>query len=139
MRHLPNIAAAFLGSAFVAFSTIYFFKLVNMPPPPEGSPAALFMGALYPTGYLDFVKTLELIGGILLAIPLTRRIGLLILGPIIVNILAFHGFITKGAGLFDPPIVIIVALALYLVWADRRAFWSFIRGDRATNAAMTPS
>jgi uncharacterized membrane protein YphA (DoxX/SURF4 family) len=135
MRHLPTIAGVVLGLAFVAFSCIYFFKLVNMPPPPEGSPAALFMGALYPTGYLDFVKALELIGGILVAIPFTRRIGLLILGPIIVNILAFHGFITKGAGLFDPPIVVIVALALYLVWADRRAFGSYIRGPKTPNAA----
>jgi hypothetical protein len=45
------------------------------------------------------------------AIPRTRNFGLLILGPILVNILAFHVFITKGAGLFDPMLLGIVVLA----------------------------
>lgn len=78
------------------------FNLVPMPPPPpEGTPPALFMGAFAPTGYLTFVKVIEVIGGVLVAIPFTRNLGLLVLGPIIVNILAFHAFITKGEGLFS--------------------------------------
>jgi hypothetical protein len=40
-------------------------------------------------------------GGLLVAIPKSRNLGLLILGPIIVNILAFHIFIMKGATLAD--------------------------------------
>lgn len=83
--------------------------------------------ALKPTGYLTFVKSLELIGGILVAIPLTRNLGLLVLGPIIVNILAYHAFVMQGVGLFSPPIVVIVLLALYLLWAERRAFLGLVR------------
>lgn len=56
----------------------------------------MFFGAFGPTGFMNFVKTCELIGGILVAIPVTLNFGLLLLGPVIVNI-------TGGAGLLDPP------------------------------------
>ena len=68
------------------------------------------------------MKVLELLGGILVAIPRTRNFGLLVLGPIIVNILAFHVFITRGEGLANPLLLLIVALALYLLWVGRQAF-----------------
>lgn len=103
-------------------AVVVLFGLVKMPPPPEGSPAALFFGAFGPTGYMTFVKVLELLGGMLVAFPRTRNIGLLVLGPILVNILAFHVFITKGAGIFDPMLVGIVLLATYLLWCGRKAF-----------------
>jgi hypothetical protein len=79
------------------------------------------MGALVPTGYFTLVKICELIGGCLVAIPRTRNFGLLFLGPIVVNILAFHIFIMKGVGLFGPPILVAV-LAAFLLWAGRRSF-----------------
>ncbi|MEO7100253.1 MAG: hypothetical protein ABI162_12890 [Luteolibacter sp.] len=123
MKHLPNIAGGLLGLAFVAFSLMYFLKMgPAQPPPPEGSPPALFMGALIPTGYMDFVKCFELLGGILTAVPRTRNFGLLVLGPIIINILAFHIFLMKGATLIDPVLIIICLLAVYLLWAGRKNF-----------------
>ena len=122
MKYAPTIAGVLLGLLFVMSSVVVLFHLVQMPPPPDGSPAAMFMGAFGPTGYFTFVKILELIGGILVAIPRTRNFGLLVLGPILVNILAFHVFIMKGAGLFDPLIIVIVLLALYLLWVGRKAF-----------------
>ena len=122
MRYPPNIAGGLLGLAFIAFSIMYFFKLTDMPPPPPETPAGHFMAAFGPTGYMDFVKACELIGGILVAIPRTRNFGLLVLGPIILNILAFHAFLMKGAGLLDPPLIIICLLAAYLLWCGRRNF-----------------
>lgn len=124
MKYAPTIAGVLLGLLFIASALVVLLHLVQMPPPPEGTPAALFMGAFVPTGYLTFVKVLELLGGVLVAIPRTRNFGLLVLGPIIVNILAFHIFIMKGAGLFDPPFIIpvIALLAAYLLWAGRKAF-----------------
>ena len=102
MKYIPAIAGALLGLLFAVFSLMVLLKLVPVPPPPaDSSPVALFMGAFGQTGYLTFVKVFELIGGILVAIPRTRNFGLLVLGPIILNILAFHVFITKGAGLFE--------------------------------------
>ncbi|MDB6155000.1 MAG: uncharacterized protein JWL90_3453 [Chthoniobacteraceae bacterium] len=122
MRYFPTIAGLLLGLLFIASGVVVLFHLVPMPPLPDGTPAAMFMGAFGPTGYLTFVKVLEVLGGLLVAIPRTRNLGLLVLGPIIVNILAYHTFIMKGEGLFAPPLVIIVVLASYLLWAGRRAF-----------------
>lgn len=122
MKHIPNIAGGLLGLAFVTFSLMYFFKLMpDQPPPPEGSATAQFFAALIPTGYMNLVKTCELLGGILVAIPRTRNIGLLFLGPVIINILAFHVFVAKG-GWQDPALIIICVLAAYLLWAGRKAF-----------------
>jgi hypothetical protein len=121
MKIAANIAGGLLGFIFVAMSLIVLLNLVHMPPPPDGTPAALFMGALGPTGYFTLVKICELIGGCLVAIPRTRNFGLLFLGPIVVNILAFHIFIMKGEGLFGPPLLVAV-LAAFLLWAGRRAF-----------------
>ena len=122
MKYAPIIVGILLGLLFVMSSVVVLFHLVKMPLPPEGTPVAMFMGALGSTGYLTFVKILELTGGILVAIPRTRNFGLLILGPILVNILAFHLFIMKGAGLFDPILIVLVLLALYLLWVGRKAF-----------------
>jgi uncharacterized membrane protein YphA (DoxX/SURF4 family) len=121
MKIIVNIAGALLGFIFVAVSLMVLLNLVHAPPPPAGTPAAMFMGALAPTGYLTFVKICELIGGILVAIPYTRNIGLLFLGPIVLNILAFHTFIMKGVGLAGLPLVVAV-LAAFLLWVERRKF-----------------
>jgi hypothetical protein len=121
-KYPPIVAGIVLGLLFVMSAVVVLFNLVKMPPPPEGSPAALFFGAFGPTGYMTFVKIFELTGGLLVAIPRTRNLGLLLLGPIIVNILAFHIFITGGAGLLDPMLLLIVALALYLLWVGRKNF-----------------
>jgi len=88
MKHLPNIVGALLGLAFITFGLMYFLKMMpDQPPPPPDSAVAKFMGAFATTGYLDFVKALEILGGLLVAIPRTRNFGLLILGPILINIL----------------------------------------------------
>ena len=76
MKHAPNIVGGLLGLLFLVFGLNFFLKFIPMPPgPPEGSPPALFMAALYPTGYLAFVKCLEIAGGILVVIPKTRKPG----------------------------------------------------------------
>ena len=123
MKYAANIAGGLLGLLFITFSLKVLLHLGPTPPlPPEGSAAALFFGALMTTGYFTFVKVLELLGGLLTAIPRTRNFGLLILGPIIVNILAFHIFIMKGATLLDPPVIAISLLGAFLLWSGRKAF-----------------
>jgi putative oxidoreductase len=131
MRHLPNLAGFVLGLGFVAFGLMFLLNLMpTQPAPPEGSLTASFFAAFAPSGYLHFVKVLEVIGGVLVAIPLTRNLGLLVLGPILLNIIAFHTFITKGENLANPVLGLLVALALYLLWVERKAFVGLIWRSR---------
>ena len=123
MKHAPTIAGIVLGLLFIMSSSVVLFHLVQMPEIPKDTPAAYFMSAFGPTGYMTFVKVLELLGGILVLLPRTRNLGLLVLGPIIVNVLAYHAFIMRGEGLFNPMIIVICLLAVFLLWADRRK-WS---------------
>ena len=125
MKLATTIVGGLLGLVFVAGALFFFFGTLP-PPPPEDSLPGKFMAAFGPTHYLDFVKVLELLGGALVAVPKTRNVGLLILGPIIVNILCFHGFVMKGVGLFSPVIILITLAALFLLWAERRAFGGLV-------------
>ena len=126
---ITNVVAGLLGLLFLVFGLNFFLQFMPVPPPPEGSPAAAFLGSLYSSGYLAFVKVLEIAGGIALAIPFLRRLGLLLLGPVIVNILAFGVFFTNGASLVTPPLVVIIVTTLYLLWAERGAFITFLKSN----------
>src|SRR5437879_11409674 len=129
MKILSNIAGVLLGLIFSVLALTFFFHFCEMPAPPADSPPALFLGAMIPTGYFAFVKVLEIIGGILVAIPRTRPLGLLTLGPIVVNILCFHIFLAKGAGLFGLPLLV-VALSLFLLWTECAAFSRLLPGTK---------
>ncbi len=122
MKYLPNIAGALLGLAFIAFGGMFLLKMIpDMPPPPEGSLMAAFTTTFWATGWMHFVKVCEVVGGILTAIPKTRNWGLLVLGPIILNILAAHQFVMGGLK-FDPILAVVGVLALYLLINARKKF-----------------
>lgn len=125
MKIAAIIAGILLGLLFIMSAVTVLFKLVDIPAPPEGTPVASFMAAFGPTGYMTFVKVIELLGGILVAIPKTRNLGLLCLGPVIVNILVFHQLVA-GDGIFQIMLLAIVALSLFLLWVERRAWKALV-------------
>src|ERR1700757_5106124 len=100
-KYFPTIAGVLLGLMFLAASVPFLLKLVPESKLAEGSPDAMFIGVFIPSCYMAFVEGLVLTGAILVAIPRTRGLGLLVLGPIIVNILAFSIFIMPGKGLIN--------------------------------------
>ena len=127
MKHIPTIAAGLLGAAFIAFGLNHFLHFLPSPPtPPEGSPPALFFGAIYMTGFITFVKVLEILGGILVAIPKTRNFGLLVLGPIVINIAAINILIIGGTAILQPPVLLISGLSAYLLIIERKKFLALI-------------
>lgn len=121
-KYLPNIAGILLGLCFLAASVPVLFNLIAIPKLPEGTPAAHFMAAFVPTGYVKFVKLFEFAGGLLVLIPRLRNVGLLLLGPVIVNIIAFHVFVDDPNHLINPMLDIIIVCALYLFWEARKKF-----------------
>lgn len=132
-RHIPAVAGALLGFLFMGVGLMVLLDLGPKPePPPEGTAVAHFFTAFASTGYLTFVKVLEVLGGLLVAIPKTRGLGLLVLGPIIVNILAFHALVARD-GVFAPMVVAVSVLALYLLWVERASFLGLLRRSTAAS------
>jgi hypothetical protein len=127
MKYLNRITAVLLGLVFIVFGANFFLQFIPIPKPPEGSPAAMFMGGMFVSGMLVFVKVLEILGGVLLAIPATRNLGLLVSGPIIVNIFAFHFFFFGPASLLDPMLIGIAVLTAWQVLAAGRSLLSFVK------------
>ena len=113
MKYAPLLASILLGGLFIMSAVTVLFNLMPMPELPKDTPIFHFMTAVGPTGFIKFVKVFELLGGILVIIPKTRNLGLLCLGPIILNILAFHQFVA-GDGILQPMLIGISALALSL-------------------------
>lgn len=127
MKIPAALAGILLGALFLFASSLVLFHLAPMPPlKDDGTAPSYFMLAFAPTGYLTFVKVCEFLGGLLVLVPRTRKLGLLVLGPIIVNILAFHVLVMKGVGLGDPMLIAIVVLAAFLLWVERRAWLGLI-------------
>lgn len=128
MRKYVALAASIaLGLCFLMVSVPVLFNIPMPQPKVEVSPAAEhFMQAFGPTGYVKFVKTFEFAGALLVMVPRLRNLGLLLLGPVIVNIIAFHLLIDYPRNVLDPVhlvmIPIIVVCSLYLVWDARKKF-----------------
>jgi len=120
MKIAAIIAGILLGLVFVVLPGALLLGLMHPPPPDPASPAGQFFGVFYTTGWLALVQICQIVGGILVAIPKTRNFGLLILGPVIVNILAFHILVAKS-GLVGPPLVVAV-LAAFLLFVERSKF-----------------
>ena len=119
------ISSILLGAVFIVFGLNFFLHFIPVDAPTEGTDAAAFMGVLYSTGYLAFVKILEVIGGVFVLLPKTRNLGLLILGPIIVNIIAYDYFVAKEG--FHMDIALVAVLALYLLFKERSAFAQLLK------------
>jgi hypothetical protein len=109
-------ARLILGLLFVFFALNFWFNFVANPP--KNGDAATFLGVLFTSGFLTAVKVLELAGGLML---LARRtaLGLLLLGPVIVNILLFDLFLGKA---LNPPGLLAAVLALFLLYTERPRF-----------------
>jgi len=123
MKIATHIVAGMFGLMFL-FGGFFFFFGTMPPGPPEDSLPGKFMAAFGPTGYMAFVKVCEIIGGALVVVPKTRNLGLLILGPIVINILSFHGFVIQGG--WSGAHAFITVAALFLLWAERKAFAALV-------------
>jgi putative oxidoreductase len=121
-KYLPTIAGILLGLCFLAASIPVLFNIITIPKMPDGTPAASFMAAFVPTGYIKFVKMFELIGGLLVLVPRLRNVGLLLLGPVIINIIAFHLLVDDPKELLNPMLGVIILCALFLFWNARNKF-----------------
>src|SRR5438105_7081159 len=107
MHILVNVCGFLLVLIFLIFGLNGFLHFIPMPP--SSGVAGQFLGSMFVTKYLLFVFAIQLIGGVLLLLNRYVPIALTILGPIIVNILLFHGLMNPGG--------LGLALFVTILWA----------------------
>jgi hypothetical protein len=94
--------------------------------------AATFFGGLAATRYmLPLLFGTQVVGGALLLLGMVP-LGVVLLAPVIVNIVAFHLFVVpSGLGIA----LVVAALEVFLAWAHRDAYRPLFaagRGDAPT-------
>ena len=98
MKIVAIIARVLLGLMFVFFGANGLHPFLPMPPPPPGL-AGQFISVFFASHWLYIIAALQVIGGLLVLVNRYTVLGLVILGPIIVNILSFHLLMDpKGIG-----------------------------------------
>jgi putative oxidoreductase len=122
MKIATIIARVLLGLVFVVFGLNKFLNFIHMPPPP--GEAGAFFGALYMTHYLYVIGTFEVTGGLLLLLGRYVPLGLTLVGPVVVNILAFNIFMNHDGW---PPAALVTVLSLFLLWRYRDNFAGLVR------------
>ena len=118
MRIAALIARLLLGLIFVVFGLNAFLQFIPMGPMPTGL-AGQFMGALFQSHYLWVVAVLQIVGGVLLLVNRYVPLGMVLLGPVIVNILLYH-LLLNPVGM--PLAVLVTALWLIVFYAHHAAF-----------------
>jgi uncharacterized membrane protein YphA (DoxX/SURF4 family) len=120
MRIAVIIARSLMGLVFLVFGLNGFLHFIPNPPPPQA--ARDFFGALFATGYmLKLIFGTQAIGGALLLLGVAVPFALTILAPIIVNIIAFHIYLSPEPGAIAPALLV-AALEVFLAWYYRAAF-----------------
>ena len=118
MKIVTLIARLLLGLIFVVFGLNGFLNFLNMGPMPSGL-AGQFIGALALSHYYWVVAALQVAGGALLLVNRFVPLGLVLLGPVIVNIVLYHVFLNPtGIGLA----VVVVILWLIVFYRHRQYF-----------------
>ncbi len=127
MKIATIIVRILLGGLFAFAGSNMLLNFAPLPPFPEG-PARDFMTALFASHYAYLVGVLQLAGGILLITGRWAPLGLALLGPVIVNILAFHALMAPSG---VPVAIVLSVLALFLLWRYRENFAGLVRAPQS--------
>jgi len=124
MKTADLIARIVLGFVFLVFGLNGFLQFLPQPAMPKG--AVSFFGALAASGYmLPLLFATQIVGGALVLAGMVR-LGLVILAPVLVNVVAFHVFLAPDGLLFA---TVVFAVALFLAWRHRASYGPlFVRG-----------
>jgi uncharacterized membrane protein YphA (DoxX/SURF4 family) len=117
-RFAPSAARVLLGLIFFVFGLNGFLQFIPQPPAPDK--AMGFLGALAATGYMfPLIKSVEVIGGVMLLSNRFVPLALAIVAPNVVNIVLFHSVLAPG-GL--PVALFVLGLELFTAWSYRAAY-----------------
>jgi len=117
MRIVTMIARLLLGALMVFAGANHLFNFLPKQPLPPGI-AGQFLGAMIATGFLAFVGACEVIAGLLLLINRFVPLGLVVLGPIIVNIFVVNLLMAPKA---LPLAILVTVLWILAAYRTRSA------------------
>src|SRR5260370_35676976 len=118
MKILTLIARLLLGLIFFVLGLNGFLNFLSMGPMPSGL-AGQFVGALVLSHYFWIVAALQVAGGALLLVNRFVPLGLVLLGPVIVNIICYHVFLNHSGA---APAAVVTVLWLIVFYGNRQHF-----------------
>jgi len=121
MKIVTLIARLLLGLIFVVFGLNGFLNFLSMGPMPSGL-AGQFIGALALSHYYWVVAALQVAGGALLLVNRFVPLGLVLLGPVIVNIVLYHVFLNPSG----IALAVVVVILWFIVFYGHRQYFSGI-------------
>jgi putative oxidoreductase len=121
MKIVVCICRFILAAGFIIFGLNILYPFLNQPPFPEGSLPAQFMTIMWPTHWMALVGIVQVVGGILVLIGRTAPLGLTLLAPVLVNILAFHTLLFQGNGIAMG--LVFTALEAFLIYS----YWDYFK------------
>ncbi|MBS4043638.1 MAG: hypothetical protein KGZ59_07460 [Chitinophagaceae bacterium] len=121
-QHIQQLPAYMLGLIFIVFGLDFFLHFLPSQPSATGD-AGTFAGILYTSGFLAFVKVLEISIGVSLWIPKTRALGYILIAPIVLNIVLFELFLVHQPGIG----ILLLVLNFVGIFINKHKFKSIIQ------------
>lgn len=94
MKIVILLARILMGLIFVIFGSNAFLHFIKAPLP--SGLAGQFLLVLFQSNYVLFIGAVQVLGGVLLIVNRYVPLALALLGPVIVNILLYHGLLNHG-------------------------------------------
>jgi len=104
MKIATIIAQVLVGLVFVVFGSNAFLQFMKGPLPP--GQAGEFVTIFFASKWVLFVGGVQVVGGALVLANRYVTLGLTLLGPVIVNILLFHGLLSHAG--WQPGVVMAI-------------------------------
>ena len=117
MKIVILIARLLLGLVFVVFGLNGFLNFIKGPMPT--GLAGQFVVALVMSHYFWVLAAIQIAGGVLLLVNRFVPLGLVLLGPVIVNIICYHVFLNPSGAV---PAAVVTVLWLIVFYAKRQYF-----------------
>lgn len=119
MKYVVLVCRLLLGLGFAFFGANHILNFWKMQPAPGD--AGTFGMLLFTHHYFVFVGVVQLVGGLLLLVGRFVPLALALLGPVLVNILAF-AFLLAGGGANAVPGIVFTVLWFVVFFAYIRNF-----------------
>jgi hypothetical protein len=120
MKYAVIAARVLMGLGFTIFGANIIHPFMPMPPMDPESLPMKFGAIMGPSHWMAVVGVVQLLGGLFTLSGVCTPIGLVMLGPVLVNILCFHICLEGGTGI--APGLVFTALELFLLYAYRGYF-----------------